>query len=147
MNSWHGIGRLVRDPDFKTTASGMEIAKFTVAIDRRTKKDDEKQADFIPCTAFGKTATFVSKYFFKGSKIVILGRIQTGSYDNKDGAKVYTTDIMVDEVEFGDSKKSETNGANQYEPARTDAYQPIPNAGGFPDPVSTDDDTSLPFDL
>jgi len=126
MNSWHGIGRLVRDVDTKTTQSGMQVSRFTIAIDRRSKKDEEKKADFIPCVAFGKTAEFVSKYFSKGSKIVVLGRIQTGSYD-KDGTKIYTTDIMVDDIEFAESKRDDSN-----------------SLGGD---IYADQDTSLPFDL
>jgi len=132
MNSFHGIGRLVRDVDFKTTQSGLAVSRFTIAIDRRAKQDEEKKADFIPCTAFGKTAEFVNKYFSKGKKIVVMGRVQTGSYDNKDGVKIYTTDIMVDEVEFAESKQSESN-------------QNAPADPGYA--VSADDDTSLPFDL
>lgn len=97
------IGRLTRDVETKTNGD-KTVAKFTVAVDR---KYDREKADFIPCTAFGKTAEFVEKYFHKGSKIVIEGRWQTGSYDNKEGQKVYTNDCIVEAVEFGESKSKE----------------------------------------
>lgn len=106
MNKWIGIGRLTDAPKMTSTTGdkATTIARFTVAIDR---KFDRENADFISCVAFGKTAEFVEKYFSKGSKIVVEGRIQTGSYTNKDGQKVYTTDIVCEGVEFGDSKKNE----------------------------------------
>lgn len=96
-------GRLVRDPEFKS-GEKTSVAKFTLAVDRRFSKD--KEADFIGCTAFGKTAEFINKYFSKGSKIIAEGRWQTGSYTNKEGQKVYTNDCIVDQVEFAESKKS-----------------------------------------
>jgi single-strand DNA-binding protein len=144
MNSWHGIGRLVRDVELKATQTGMSIVKFTVAIDRRAKQGEDKKADFISCVAFGKTADFIAKYFSKGSKIVIIGRIQTGSYDDKDGKKIYTTDIMVDEVEFAESKQNNNNG--DYSNISAD-YKPAPGINNLPEGFTVIDDTELPFDL
>lgn len=108
MNKWIGTGRLVRDPETKYSQgeNSTAITRFTIAVDRRFKRDGEADADFISCVAFGKTAEFVDKYFNKGNKIIIEGKIQTGSYTNKDGQKVYTTDIAVEQVEFGESKGS-----------------------------------------
>ena len=113
MNKAIIIGRLVRDPDIRYADSGTSIARWTTAVDRRYKKDGEQNADFISCIAFGKTAEFVEKYFRQGSKIVIEGRIQTGSYTNKDGQKVYTTDVIAEQVEFGESKSS-SGGGDRY---------------------------------
>jgi single-strand DNA-binding protein len=106
MNKAILIGRLTRDPEVRYTDSGTSIARFTVAVDRRFKKDGEQQSDFIGCIAFGKTAEFIEKYFKQGNKIGVEGRIQTGSYTNKDGVKVYTTDVAVENVEFVESKSS-----------------------------------------
>ena len=94
-------GRWTKDPDVKYTQEQMAIAKGTIAVNRRGK---DKGADFINVVAFGKTAEFIQKYFVKGMKADIKGRIQTGSYDHKDGYKVYTTEIVIDEIEFGESK-------------------------------------------
>ena len=109
------MGRLVRDPDVRYS-QGQEqkaIAKFTLAVDRRFKKDGEQSADFISCIAFGKTGEFVEKYLSKGTKVVVEGRWQTGSYDNKEGQKVYTNDCIVDSIEFAESK---SNNETQSKP-------------------------------
>lgn len=105
MNKVQLVGRLSRDPEVRYTQgdNSMAIARFTVAVDRRFKKDGEQTADFISCVAFGKSAEFIERYFSKGRRIGLVGHIQTGSYDNKDGQKVYTTDVYVDECEFVDS--------------------------------------------
>ena len=100
MNKCIIIGRLTKDIDVRSSQSGMSVAKFTVAVDRRTK---EKETDFINCTAFGKTAEVLQKYVRKGHRIGIVGHIQTGSYE-KDGHNVYTTDVIVDEIEFLEKK-------------------------------------------
>ena len=116
MNTWCGIGRIVADPDMRYTDGGVTIAKFRLAVARRFKKEGQPEADFINCLAFGKTAEFVEKYFRKGMKTACTGSIQTGSYKNKDGQTVYTTDIVVDNVEFVESKqeqKPEAAGADQ----------------------------------
>lgn len=101
------MGRLTRDPEIKTTES-TTIARYTLAVDRRFKKDGEQGADFINCVAFGKSAEFAEKYFQKGTKIAVTGRIQIGSYEKEDGTKVYTTDIIVDNQEFAESKGTAT---------------------------------------
>ena len=112
MNSVQIIGRVCRDIEVRYSQSGNNstaIARFTVAVDRRFKKEGGDTADFISCVAFGKTAEFIEKYFFKGMKIALNGRIQTGNYTNKDGVKVYTTDVIAENVEFCESKSNESN--------------------------------------
>lgn len=104
MNKVMLIGRLTADPEIRQTQSGKRVGTFTLAVDRRVSK--EKEADFIRCQAWEKRAEFAEKYLVKGSKVALWGRIQTGSYNDKDGKKVYTTDVVVDEIEFADSKKS-----------------------------------------
>lgn len=137
MNNVILIGRLTKDPELKYANNGTEIARFTVAVDRRYKKEEEKTADFINCLAFGKTAEIIEKWFSKGNKIAITGRIQTGSYENKEGQKVYTTDVIVESVEFVESKK-DTNTTKNYtdnatpERASTvgDGFMNIPDTAG-----------------
>ena len=108
MNRWVGIGRLTRDADVRYTQNqsgeNMAIARYTLAIDRRGK---DAGADFISCVAFGKNAEFAEKYLHQGMKIAVSGRIQTGNYTNKDGQKIYTTDVVVEEQEFCESKASD----------------------------------------
>lgn len=106
MNKVILMGRLVRDPEVRYTQDSKAVAKFTLAVDRKYKKDGEQNADFISCTAFGKLGEFAEKYLRQGVKIVCEGRWQTGSYTNKEGAKVYTNDCMIDAMEFAESKKS-----------------------------------------
>lgn len=110
MNKCMLIGRLTRDPEVRA-AGETSVARFSLAVDRRFKKDGEQTADFINCVAFGKTAEFVEKYAHKGTKFAVEGRIQTGSYTNKDGQKVYTTDVVVEQLEFAESKGSATDNA------------------------------------
>lgn len=105
------MGRLTADPDVRYTQDGSAVAKYTLAVDRRTK---EKEADFIRITAFGKAGEFAEKYLHKGTKMVVSGRIQTGSYKDKDGKTVYTTEVVVDDQEFAESKKAD--GQSQEEP-------------------------------
>lgn len=108
MNSVQIIGRVCRDIEVRYSQNGNDstaIARFTVAVDRRFKKEGGDTADFISCVAFGKTAEFLGKYFKKGMRIALNGRIQTGSYTNKDGVKIYTTDVIAENVEFCESKK------------------------------------------
>jgi single-strand DNA-binding protein len=122
MNSVNLVGRLTRDPEVRYTEGGTSIARFTIACDRRFKKQGDAQtADFIGCIAFGKTAEFVEKYFHQGMKIGADGRIQTGSYTNKDGAKVFTTDVVVENVEFVESKTSGGGQSYSQEPNTADA--------------------------
>lgn len=106
MNRVCLCGRLTKDPDVRYTqgAEPMAIARYTLAVDRRKK--DENSADFISCVAFGKSAEFAEKYLHKGIKIAVEGRIRTGSYTNKDGKKIYTTDVVVESTEFAESKNS-----------------------------------------
>lgn len=99
------MGRVVREPEIKYANEGMCIAKYTLAVDRKKREDG---ADFINCTAFGKSGEFAEKYFHKGTKVLVTGHIQTGSYTNKDGVKVYTTEVVVDNQEFAESKSSNT---------------------------------------
>lgn len=108
MNKVVLLGRIVRDPAVRYSQgeNASAVSKITLAIDRRFKRDGEQNADFINCVAFGKIAEFQEKYFRKGTKIAIVGRIQTGSYVNKDGVKVYTTDVIIEEQEFAESKGS-----------------------------------------
>lgn len=102
------IGRLTKDPDVRYSQGekATAVARYAIAVDRKFKRDGEASADFINCIAFGKNGEFAEKYLRKGTKIVVVGRIQTGSYTNKDGQKVYTTDVVVEEHEFAESKKS-----------------------------------------
>ena len=110
MNKVILMGRLTKDPDVRTSADGQtKIARYTLAVDRRfAKRDGEGQtADFISCVVFGKGADFADQYLRQGTKIAVTGRIQTGSYTNKDGQKVYTTDVAIEEQEFAESKRAD----------------------------------------
>jgi len=110
------MGRLTADPELRTSSSGISYCRFTVAVDRSfAKPGEEKKTDFINCVAWRQTAEFVSRYFTKGQMIAVEGSIQTGSYTNKDGAKVYTTDIQVDNVSFtGSKRESGGSGSDSY---------------------------------
>ena len=114
MNRVILMGRLTRDPDvrYSTGESSTTIARFTLAVDRRIKREGEESADFISCVAFGKQAEFIEKYLHQGTKVVVEGRIQTGSYTNKDGQKVYTTDVVVEQCEFAESKTKGESSAD-----------------------------------
>ena len=109
MNQVILIGRMVKDIDMRQTTSGSMVGRFSLAVDRFGK---DKGADFINCVAFDKKAEVLEKYTHKGSKIALIGRIQTGSYTNKEGQKVYTTDVIVNEIEFCESRKAEPNAEN-----------------------------------
>lgn len=113
MNQFNGIGRLTKDADVRYSSDGKAVARFTLAINRDY---DREKTDFPSCVAFDKKAELIEKYTRKGSRIRITGRIQTGSYE-KDGHKVFTTDIVVNELEFLDSKKDESDGFNAVEGA------------------------------
>jgi single-strand DNA-binding protein len=113
MNKAVIVGRLVRDPDVRALNDGKTVSNFTVAVDRRFKnKNGEKEADFIPVVVFGKPAEFVAEYVKKGNMVSVAGRITTGSYDNKEGKKVYTTEITADEVNSIGSKKDNQAGTD-----------------------------------
>lgn len=126
------IGRLVADPEVRYTQgeNPSAIARYRLAVDRRFSREGEQQADFIPCVAFGKQGEFAEKYLRKGLKIAVVGRIQTGSYTNKDNQKVYTTDIVVEEHEFCESKSSSTAPAtapSQAYPTNGEGFMNIPD--------------------
>ena len=124
MNKWVGVGRLVRDPEVRYTQGENQtaIARYTVAVDRRFKRDGEPTADFINCVVFGKSAEFAEKYFRQGLRVAISGRITTGSYTNKDGIKVYTTEVTVEDQEFAESKaESEANKTSNQQSVPTNA--------------------------
>lgn len=114
MNKVILMGRLTKDPDIRYTqgAEPMCIARYTLAVDRRFKRNNEDGADFIRCVAFGKDGEFAEKYFNQGKKIVVEGRIQTGSYENQKGDTVYTTDIIIEHQEFAESKGSDSTANN-----------------------------------
>lgn len=146
MNKVILMGRLTRDPEVRYTQgdNASAVARFSLAVDRRFKKDGEQTADFINCVAFGKTGEFIEKYGCKGTKFVVEGRIQTGSYTNKDGQKVYTTDVVVEQVEFAESKAASAQNSNQNAstPTRPNVVQN--DSDGFmniPDAI----DEELPF--
>lgn len=113
MNNVQLVGRFTRDPEIRYANSGTSIARFTLAVDRVYKSEGGPDADFISCIAFGKTAEFVERYFHKGQRIGLIGRIQTGNYTKEDGTKVYTTDIVAERVEFVENKA--THGNEQHE--------------------------------
>ena len=141
MNKVILMGRLTRDPEIKVTQGDKPttVGRYTLAVDRRFKRDGDATADFISCVVFGKSAEFAEKYFRQGLRITISGRIQTGSYTNKDGVKVYTTDVMVEEQEFAESKASSEANAGS-----ASSGQPKPASDGFlniPDGI----DEELPF--
>ena len=132
INSVNLTCRFTRDPDVRYTDGGTSIARFTLAVDRRFKRDGEQTADFINCVAFGKTAEFIEKYFRQGMKLELTGRIQTGSYTNKDGAKVYTTDVIAEQVGFGESRRVSNENASEqsdrgYGPEDGDGFMNVPD--------------------
>lgn len=125
MNKTILCGRLTDAPKVNK-AGEMTVARYTLAVDRRYKKDGEATADFIGCVAFGKSAEFAEKYLNKGTKILVTGRIQTGSYTNKEGVKVYTTDVVVDEHEFVEKKCEASEATPEVAPQSADGFLPIP---------------------
>ena len=149
MNRVILMGRLTRDPNITYSQSGnnMAIARFTLAVDRRGRRQDgadQQNADFISCVCFDRQAEFAEKYLRQGTKIAVTGRIQTGSYTNREGQKVYTTDVVLDDIEFAESKNAQGGGDSNY------SYQapsrPAPSAAGdgfmnIPDGI----DEELPF--
>ncbi|MCR5486049.1 MAG: single-stranded DNA-binding protein [Lachnospiraceae bacterium] len=157
MNKVVLMGRLTRDPNVRYTQGNepMCVARFTLAVDRRFKRKneggDEQTADFISCVAFGKQGEFVENYAHKGTKFALSGRIQTGSYVNKEGQTVYTTDVVVEEIEFAESKKAQAEngyGSSDGDSGRDDgAGQPKGGDGpedGFMN-VANEIDDDLPF--
>lgn len=128
MNKVILIGRCTRDPEVRYSQgeNATAVARYTLAVDRQFKRDGDQSADFINCIAFGKRGEFAEKYLRKGTKIAVVGRIQTGSYTNKDGQRVYTTDVIVDEHEFVESKASQQNGGDSA-PVSSDGFTSIPD--------------------
>ena len=116
MNKVILMGRLTRDPEVRYSqgATSTAVARFSIAVDRRFKREGEPDADFFNCTAFGKQGEFVEKYLHKGTKVVLSGRVQNDNYTNKEGQQVYGTRIMVDEIEFAESKNAAGSGDNGY---------------------------------
>lgn len=133
MNKAILMGRLTRDPDIRTSQGNppVTIARFMLAVDRRFKREGEQNADFVSCVAFGKIADFIDNYMRQGTKIAVCGRIQTGSYTDREGRKVYTTDVIVEEVEFAESKKAAEGDTPREEraegPAGDDDFMSIPD--------------------
>lgn len=138
MNKWIGMGRLTRDPEVRYSQSGSAVANFSVAIDRRYKRDGETTADFFNCTAFGKTGEFVEKYLRKGIKVVIEGELQNNNYEDKNGTKHYSVQIIVNQIEFAESKSSQTNNDTAEPEANAPADDGFMN---IPDGI----DEELPF--
>lgn len=128
MNKVIEIGRLTKDPDIRYSqgANATCVARYTLAVDRKFKQEGQPTADFINCIAFGKLGEFAEKYLKQGIKIAVTGRIQTGSYTNKDGQKVYTTDVVVEEQEFCESK-SQSNSQPQATPSNDNSWMNIPD--------------------
>ena len=133
MNKVILVGRLARDPDVRYTQPNSAeeqtcIARYTVAVDRRFRREGDSQtADFISCVAFGRQAVFAEKYLHKGIKMAITGRIQTGSYTNRDGQKVYTTDVVIEEQEFAESKAAAQTTQQNPTPVSEDGFMEIPD--------------------
>lgn len=125
MNKVILMGRLTREPEIRYSHGGsnMCIARYTLAVDRRFGKEGEQNADFIPCVAFGKSAEFAQMYLHKATKIMVTGRITTGSYVNKDGQKVYTTEITVEDQEFCESKSANSGGQQLPQQNRNQGHQ------------------------
>lgn len=140
MNRVILMGRLTRDPEvrYSTGENSMAVARYTLAIDRAIKKQGEQSADFINCVAFSKAAEFAEKYFRQGMRVLVSGRLQTGNYTNREGQKVYTTDVILDSQEFADSKGESAGGGSKKQEANVDA-------DGFMNIPDGVDDEGLPF--
>ena len=147
MNKVILMGRLTRDPEVRYSQgdSATAVARYTLAVDRRFKRDGEASADFINCVVFGKSAEFAERYFRQGLKVVVSGRIQTGSYTNRDGVKVYTTDVVVEDQEFAESRAESEANRSSFQSSPAPGPAPSIDAGdGFmniPDGI----DEELPF--
>lgn len=126
MNKVVLVGRLTRDPEVRYSQgeSSTTVGRYTVAVDRRFKRENEPTADFIPCKVFGRSAEFAEKYFRQGMRVAISGRIQTGSYTNKDGVKVYTTEVIIEDQEFAESKAEFESNSGSYQ--QNSYQQPAP---------------------
>ena len=154
MNKVILMGRLTRDPEIRYSQgeNSTAVARFTFAVDRRFKRDgaNEQTADFISCVAFGRTAEFMERYTRQGTKLVVEGRIQTGSYTNKDGNRVYTTDVVVENTEFAESKASDSSSsfAGNHGGFEQSSARPEPTSAigdGFMNIPDGVEDEGLPF--
>ncbi len=146
MNKVVLVGRLTRDPEVRYSQgdSATAVARYTVAVDRRFKRENEPTADFIPCVVFGRSAEFAEKYFRQGMRVSISGRIQTGSYTNRDGVKVYTTEVIVEEQEFAESRAESEANRNSYQqqaPSPSPSADPEDGFMNIPDGIEDE----LPF--
>ena len=149
MNKVILMGRLTRDPEVRYSSGerSMAIARYTLAVDRRGRRSEgsEQTADYIPCVAFDKAGEFAEKYFRQGMRVLISGRIQTGSYTNKEGQKVYTTDVIIEDQEFADSKNSSGGSTSS---GYNESFRPSPenaSSEGFMNIPDGVDDEGLPF--
>ncbi len=142
MNKVILMGRLTRDPEVRVSTGERQttIGRFSIAVDRRFKREGQPEADFFNCTTFGKQAEFVEKYLHKGTKVVVVGSVQNDNYTNKDGQQVYSVQIMVDEIEFAESKNASENSGNTFQ-------NPQPSAQGANDFMNIPDGVveDLPF--
>ena len=148
MNKVILMGRLTRDPDVRYSAgeNSTAVARYTLAVDRRFRRDgDSATADFIGCVAFGRQAEFAEKYLRQGTKIAITGRIQTGSYTNREGQKVYTTDVVVEEQEFAESKAAGANNNGGFASGDRPTPAAAAPADGFMNLPMGVEDEGLPF--
>ncbi len=151
MNKVILMGRLTRDPEVRYSngqnGNQMAIARYTLAVDRRFARknggDNQQSADFIPCVAFDKNGEFAEKYLKQGTKIAVEGRIQTGSYTNKEGQKIYTTEIVVESQEFAESKNSQNANNSEYKPKQSPAPSDAEEDGFIDIPEGIEND--LPF--
>ena len=146
MNKVILVGRLTRDPEVRYSQGreALAIGRYTIAVDRKYKREGEPTADFIPCVIFGKAAEFAEKYFRQAMRISISGRIQTGSYTNKDGHKIYTTEVIVEEQEFAESRAESEANRGMYQQSAPSPAPSAPAGDGFmniPDGI----DEELPF--
>lgn len=157
MNKVVLMGRLTRDPEVRYSSGekSMAIARYTLAVDRRARRgsgNGEQTADFIPCVAFDRAAEFAEKYFRQGMRVLVSGRIQTGSYTNREGQKVYTTEVILEDQEFADSKGAGSGGSGNYNSAAQTGYaeerRPSPQSAsteGFMNIPDGVEDEGLPF--
>ena len=129
MNKVILMGRLARDPEIRYTDQQLAIGRYSLAVPRRVQQGQEPTADFVNVVSFGKAAEFAEKYLKKGTKVLVTGRIQTGSYNNKDGQKVYTTDVVAEEQEFCESKASGNNQNTNASSNPTDGFMSFPDDG------------------
>lgn len=147
MNKTILMGRLTKDPEVRYAAndSGMAIVRYTLAVDRRRTGNDGQSADFINCVAFGKTGEFAEKYFRKGMKILISGRIQTGSYTNQEGQRIYTTEVIVEDQEFTESKRASEEAAAAPAPSAPQPAAAAAPTDAMPEPLPFAEDEEIPF--